>query len=163
MTTVLRDPRSDGARAHRFMFVSDILQGFSEGIDHDRLNALMEFGRDGVASDKLALQRAFEAPWLAAREEGAWKGNAIREAERDIARISAQALNPLPGAGPMNHRHAACLQEGDQLIGITLLKGETVTFRRVDPDNDTLIWVTSSRGLRPHPVWCFGYVGGPKL
>lgn len=161
MTTVLRDPASDAARAHRFMFVSDILQGFSDGIDGDRLNAMMEFGRDGRASDMDALLRAFEAPWLAAREEGGWRGNATNEARRDLARITAQAVNPLPGAGPMNERHAACLQKGDRLVGINFYAGKTCTFQRIDPDNDTLIWVISPKGLRRHPVWCFGYQGGP--
>lgn len=159
--TPLLDVCSAEARAHRFMFVSDILQGFSDGIEHDRLNALVEWGRDGSATDTTALQKAFAAPWIAAADEGEWEGDAYEEARKDLIRIAAQAINPLPGAGPMNSKHGACLQKGDRLVGITNLKDQIVTFDHQDA-RDWVIWVNMPDGtLMDFQVWQFGYLGGP--
>lgn len=45
----------------------------------------------GISDEGEALIRIFEAPHLAAIEEGAWEGDSRAEAEADLARWSAEA------------------------------------------------------------------------
>lgn len=83
----------DNAVAHRFRFAADILEGMSEGIDGDRLGALIRWALHGrvAANEQDALVRAFAAPWLAAKDEAGWGGSPTAQAARDITRITAEA------------------------------------------------------------------------
>jgi len=85
--------RSDRQVAHRFRFAADILEGMTDGVDGDRLGALVRWALHGGVADGEAdaLVRMFEAPWLAAAEEGAFDGDTRAEAIKDIERITLQA------------------------------------------------------------------------
>lgn len=85
--------RGDAQVAHRFRFAADILEGMSEGIDGDRLGALVRWALHGrvTGEDDDALTRAFEAPWLASADEGEFDGDTREEARKDIERISREA------------------------------------------------------------------------
>lgn len=81
----------DAAKARRLVQAADILQGMTDGVDGDRLTALIEWAVYGKAGDDGSLQRIFAAPWLAALDEGAWKGDAMQAAREDIARVNEEA------------------------------------------------------------------------
>lgn len=85
--------RSDSQVAHRFRFAADILEGMSEGIDGDRLGALIRWALHGQPGqdEGEALIRIFEAPHQAAEDEAGWVGDTRAEAIADIARITAEA------------------------------------------------------------------------
>lgn len=85
--------RGDRQVAHRFRFAADILEGMTDGIDGERLGALVRWALHGdVGADESdALVRIFEAPHLAALDEGAWDGDPRDEAHKDIERITRQA------------------------------------------------------------------------
>ena len=85
--------RGDSPVAHRFRFAADILEGMSEGIDGERLGALVRWVLHSrpLHDESEALIRIFEAPHLAAIDEGAWDGDSRAEAQADIARITAEA------------------------------------------------------------------------
>lgn len=84
--------RGLGARHHRLWHATDLLQGFSDGIDGDRLAAVIEWARDGAALDTGALLRAFTAAHQAAIDEGAWEGDPVAAAQEDIERIGREAI-----------------------------------------------------------------------
>ncbi len=88
-----RTPQSDAQVAHRFRFAADILESMTDGIDGDRLGALVRWALHGeaAADEAEALIRIFEAPHLAAIDEGAWSGDSRAEALADIARVTAAA------------------------------------------------------------------------
>ncbi len=83
----------DAAVAHRFRFAADILEGMTDGIDGERLGALVRWALRGEVGpgEQDALVRAFEAPWLAAADEGEFDGDTRDEAHKDIFRVSAEA------------------------------------------------------------------------
>lgn len=86
-----KTPHPTPAQAVRLFAASDILQGMSDGIDGDRLQALMEWAIYGKPADMDALERIFTAPWIAAAEEADWEGDPRAEARKDIARLSEAA------------------------------------------------------------------------
>lgn len=85
--------RSDRQVAHRFRFAADILQGMTDGIDGDRLQALVDWALNGSATrlDNEDLIRAFALPHEAAVDEAGWTGDCRAEAIQDIARITTAA------------------------------------------------------------------------
>lgn len=88
-----RANQTDAQIAHRFRYAADILEGMTDGIDGDRLGALIRWARDGRAGadEGEALIRIFEAPHLAAIDEGAWDGDPRDAAHADLARWTAEA------------------------------------------------------------------------
>jgi hypothetical protein len=88
-----RAPQTDAQIAHRFRYAADILEGMTDSIDGDRLGALVRWCLHGqaAADEGEALIRLFEAPHLAAIEEGAWEGDSRAAALADIARVTAEA------------------------------------------------------------------------
>lgn len=91
-------------KAHRLNFAADILQGMSDGIDGDRLTALIEwavYGSISLASPD-ALESIFAAPWVASKDEGEFDGYPLNEARKDIERVSREAdaiLAAIPSDG----------------------------------------------------------------
>jgi NTP pyrophosphatase (non-canonical NTP hydrolase) len=85
--------RADRQVAHRFRFAADILEGMSDGVDGDRLGALVRWALHGSVGphEADALARMFEAPWLAAADEGEFDGDTLDEARKDIERITREA------------------------------------------------------------------------
>lgn len=81
----------DAAVAYRARIACDILEGFTDGIDGDRLGELARWVTRGRALDDAALHRAFAAPWIAAEEEAGWEGDAGAEARQDIDRHTIAA------------------------------------------------------------------------
>lgn len=92
----------EAAVAHRFRFAADILEGMTDGIDGERLGALVRWALRGQvgADEREALIRIFAAPWIAAFEAGEWEGDERLAAEDDIARITAQADSILTARAP---------------------------------------------------------------
>lgn len=82
------------AAAHRFCFLKDILDGFSEGIDYDRMEAGLFWAYHGLVQPEppAALISLFAAPHLAAEEVGEWEGDAQAEGTKDLYRLDAEAL-----------------------------------------------------------------------
>lgn len=97
LTTMLANEahpsRGDAQVAHRFRFAADILEGMADGIDGERLGALVRWALHGwvTSEDDDALARAFEAPHLAAIDEGEWDGDPRAAAHQDIERITREA------------------------------------------------------------------------
>lgn len=85
--------RDDSQVAHRFRFAADILEGMTDGVDGDRLGALVRWALHGdvSADEQDALVRIFEAPHLAAADEGYFDGDTRAEALKDIERLEAEA------------------------------------------------------------------------
>lgn len=85
--------RGDAQVAHRFRFAADILEGMTEGVDGDRLGALVRWALHGkVGGDEREhLIRIFEAPHQAAEDEEGWVGDTRAEAIADIERVTAEA------------------------------------------------------------------------
>jgi len=81
----------DAAVAYRARIACDILEGFTDGIDGDRLGELARWTTSGRALDAAALLRAFAAPWIAAAEEAGWEGDPEAEARKDIDRHTLAA------------------------------------------------------------------------
>ncbi len=79
------------AVAYRARIACDILEGFTDGIDGDRLGELARWTTSGRALDDNALLRAFAAPWIAASEEAGWEGDPETEARKDIDRHTLAA------------------------------------------------------------------------
>lgn len=92
-TALEKSVANDLAIAHRFRFAADILEGMTDGIDGDRLGALIRWALKGevAAAEREALIRIFAAPWIAAAEEAAWEGDERVAAEEDITRVTAEA------------------------------------------------------------------------
>lgn len=90
-----------GARApaqlKRFLALEDILMGFSEGVDGDRLQAGLTWAKTGRSDwQRKDLISLFAAPWVAAQEEAGWQGDAILQGEKDLDEITAVALQSDP-------------------------------------------------------------------
>ena len=120
LTTMLANEahpsRSDAQVAHRFRFAADILEGMADGVDGERLGAVVRWALHGdVAADEAdALVRMFEAPWLAAANEGEFDGDTREEAHKDIERIEreAEAITSVvrwldPADAPRDGKYAA--------------------------------------------------------
>jgi hypothetical protein len=83
------------ALAHRFAHVGDIFEGFGgDGIDGDRLSAGVQWALTGEPGTGAAddLINLFAAPYVAAADEGEFKGDAQHEARLDIDRVGAEAI-----------------------------------------------------------------------
>lgn len=81
----------------RFLAVQDILMGFSDGIDGDRLQAAMTWAMDGKSCyQRQHLVSLFAAPWVAAQEEASWQGDAFLQGQKDLDEITAVALQSDP-------------------------------------------------------------------
>ncbi|PZU62344.1 MAG: hypothetical protein DI552_00300 [Brevundimonas sp.] len=81
----------DAAVAYRARIACDILEGFTDGIDGDRLGELARWTYKGRAFDQAALLRAFAAPWIAAQEEAGWIGDPDAQAQADYERHTVTA------------------------------------------------------------------------
>lgn len=93
---------------YRCHVVAQILQGFSGGVDGERLTAALDWALQGKADlgATQTLTRLFAAPHVAALEEGAWQGDPLAAAARDImAAEAAAAILVNVNASP--HRAAA--------------------------------------------------------
>ncbi len=85
------------AQLKRFRALEDILMGFSDGIDGDRLQAGLTWAKTGRADwQRQDLLSLFAAPWDAAREEAGWEGNPILQGEMDLNEITAVAQQSDP-------------------------------------------------------------------
>lgn len=83
----------------RFLALEDVLIGFSDGIEHERLEAGLSWAKHGGAiTDPLI--RLFAAPWIAAAEEADWEGDAEAEARKQLEALAAQ-----PSAGAQVERY----------------------------------------------------------
>lgn len=82
----------DAAVAYRARVACDLLEGFTDGIDGDRLGELARWTTRGRALDQTALLRAFAAPWIAAQDEAGWQGDPDAEARKDLDRHTQAAL-----------------------------------------------------------------------
>lgn len=81
------------AQLKRFRALEDILMGFSDGVDGDRLQAGLTWAKTGRADwQRQDLISLFAAPWDAAREEAGWQGDAILQGAKDLDEITAVAL-----------------------------------------------------------------------
>ncbi len=81
----------DAAVAYRARVACDILEGFTDGVDGDRLGELARWTTRGRALDQAALLRAFAAPWIAAQEEAGWIGDPDAQAQADYERHTVTA------------------------------------------------------------------------
>lgn len=84
------------AQQHRLGSVLDLLDGFSDGIEYERLSAGISFARSGaIAPYPEALIDLYASFYLAAEEEGAWSRTSddghLIEAIADIHRIIDEA------------------------------------------------------------------------
>lgn len=85
------------AQLKRFLAIHEILMGFAEGVDGDRLQAALTWAMDGKSNyQRQQLISIFAAPWVAAQEEAAWEGDAIAQGEKDLDEITAVALQSDP-------------------------------------------------------------------
>lgn len=100
--------RSDAQVAHRFRFAADILEGMSEGIDGDRLGALIRWTLHGHPGhdEGEALIRIFEAPHHAAEDEAGWVGDTRAATVADITRVTAEAEAAQPSPATDARRSA---------------------------------------------------------
>ncbi|WP_303719105.1 hypothetical protein [Brevundimonas naejangsanensis] len=81
------------AQLKRFRALEDILMGFSDGIDGDRLQAGLTWAKTGRADwQRQDLLSLFAAPWVAAQEEAGWEGNPTLQGEMELDEITAAAL-----------------------------------------------------------------------
>ncbi len=90
-------PNGPGARPlaqlKRFRALEDILMGFSDGVDGDRLQAGLTWAKTGRADwRRQDLISLFAAPWVAAQEEAGWEGNPTLQGEMELDEITAAAL-----------------------------------------------------------------------
>ena len=85
------------AQLKRFRALEDILMGFSDGVDGDRLQAGLTWAKTGRADwQRQDLISLFAAPWVAAREEAGWEGNPTLQGEMELDEITAAALQSDP-------------------------------------------------------------------
>lgn len=106
----------DPAKALRLDFAADILQGMTEGVEGDRLTALIEWAVYGklTLESSDALVRIFAAPWIATKDEDpdACPGDPMEEARKDIARVTAEAERA--GSDPLNQAAILAVAEARQ-------------------------------------------------
>lgn len=85
------------AQLKRFRALEDILIGFSDGVDGDRLQAGLTWAKTGRADwQRQDLISLFAAPWVAAQEEAGWEGNPTLQGEMELDEITAAALQSDP-------------------------------------------------------------------
>jgi len=89
-----RFPPPTPAQAFRLKYAADLLRGFTEGIDGNRLTALMDWAFDGVpvAGPGQKLLDIMAAPWAAAGEAGEFAGNPYEKGREDLDRVNRQAM-----------------------------------------------------------------------
>ncbi len=106
--------KSPAAQRHRLLFVADILDGFTDGIEYERLFAGLFWAREGRVSesDRLHLEGLFAAPHQAALDEGEGGGDPMHAARADLDRVGVQALEAACAAEDRSTRqrrvHAWC-------------------------------------------------------
>lgn len=136
----MTDKTVDEARAiaHRFTFLKNAsLDGFSDGIDYDRLTAGTDWALRGLQGREPteALIGLFEAPWQAAKDEGEFDGDCRAEALKEIVRISAEA-DALSAPRDAGDREAVA---------------RTLAVRKGHSDLEAMIWLNDAQEDRP--VW----------
>jgi len=81
----------------RFLCIQQILSGFSDGIDGERLQAALAWAMDGKSNyQRQHLISLFAAPWVAAQEEAGWQGDAFLQGEKDLNEITVVAQQSDP-------------------------------------------------------------------
>ncbi|MBJ7446819.1 MAG: hypothetical protein JHC81_04730 [Brevundimonas sp.] len=83
------------AQLRRFLALEDVLIGFSDGIEHERLEAGLTWAKHGGAITE-PLIRLFAAPWVAAAEEADWEGDPHAEARKQLEALTAQPSDNAP-------------------------------------------------------------------
>lgn len=136
------------AQLHRFKFAADILEGMADGIDGDRLGALVRWALRGDVApfEDEDLINIFAAPWIAAADEGEFDGDALVEAKNDIERVSADALRAapvLPDRGwRLNYAHV----KGDTLAEMRAAAHHHPIYQLGDA---VLVWVNEGDLYQP--------------
>ncbi|MCR6658020.1 MAG: hypothetical protein NVV72_01255 [Asticcacaulis sp.] len=123
------------ADQYRVHHVLDMLDGFSDGIDADRLAAGIAFARSGIKPDQIPedLVDLFASFYLGAKEAGEWTrendDSQKIEAKADIERIMAESLKtPLPDASEVQK----LLHERDRILRD--LRNQIVPFDKFKSD-----------------------------
>lgn len=122
------------AQLKRFLALEDILMGFSDGVDGDRLQAGLTWAKTGRADwQRQDLISLFAAPWDAAREEAGWEGNPILQGEMDLNEITAVAQQSDPVEDFLDQvraelAHARSKFPGDRIMTLAMAEefGELV-------------------------------------
>ncbi len=122
------------AQLKRFRALEDILMGFSDGVDGDRLQAGLTWAKTGRADwRRQDLISLFAAPWVAALEEAGWKGNPTLQGEMELDEITADALRPDPVEDFLDQvraelAHARSKFPGDRIMTLAMAEefGELV-------------------------------------
>lgn len=126
MTIANKPGSSTGAQMRRFAALEDILIGFSDGIDGDRLQAGLTWVKTGRADgQRKDLINLFAAPWQAATDEAEWLGDALAEGEKDLDEITAAALTAEPVDAFLDDVRAELIRArakfpGDRIMTIAL-------------------------------------------
>nr|WP_313634442.1 hypothetical protein [Brevundimonas diminuta] len=118
----------------RFLALQQILSGFSDGIDGDRLQAAFAWAMDGKSNyQRQHLISLFAAPWVAAQEEAGWQGDAFLQGEKDLNEITAIALQSDPVEDFLDQvraelAHARSKFPGDRIMTLAMAEefGELV-------------------------------------
>ncbi|MEN5112804.1 hypothetical protein ABE453_02185 [Brevundimonas diminuta] len=118
----------------RFLALQQILSGFSDGIDGDRLQAAFAWAMDGKSNyQRQHLISLFAAPWVAAKEEAGWQGDAFLQGEKDLNEITAVALQSDPVEDFLDQvraelAHARSKFPGDRIMTLAMAEefGELV-------------------------------------
>lgn len=122
------------AQLKRFRALEDILMGFSDGVDGDRLQAGLIWAKTGRADwQRQDLISLFAAPWDAAREEAGWEGNPTLQGEMDLNEITAVAQQSDPVEDFLDQvraelAHARSKFPGDRIMTLAMAEefGELV-------------------------------------
>ena len=118
----------------RFLAIQEILMGFSDGIDGERLQAALAWAMDGKSNyQRQQLVSLFAAPWVAAQEEAGWQGDAFLQGEKDLNEITAVALQSDPVEDFLDQvraelAHARSKFPGDRIMTLAMAEefGELV-------------------------------------
>lgn len=122
------------AQLKRFRALEDILIGFSDGVDGDRLQAGLTWAKTGRADwQRQDLISLFAAPWVAAQEEAGWEGNPTLQGEMELDEITAVALQADPVEDFLDQvraelAHARSKFPGDRIMTLAMAEefGELV-------------------------------------
>lgn len=122
------------AQLKRFRALEDILMGFSDGVDGDRLQAGLTWAKTGRADwQRQDLISLFAAPWVAAQEEASWEGNPTLQGEMELDEITAAALQSDPVEDFLDQvraelAHARSKFPGDRIMTLAMAEefGELV-------------------------------------
>ncbi|WP_312218889.1 hypothetical protein [Brevundimonas sp.] len=128
----------------RFLALQQILSGFSEGIDGDRLQAAFAWAMDGKSNyQRQHLISLFAAPWVAAQEEAGWQGDAFLQGEKDLNEITAVALQSDPVEDFLDQVRAELARArskfpGDRIMTLAMAEefGELVKAVLDEPSSD---------------------------